>query len=247
MTEKIAPFQKALIDFCRKRGFEPSRVFDDFLRYVIHGYTRPSNVGLSGWKYAKEDNEEFFNLHNVFITNLRDKLKTNDWYDILGETYEDVIAGKGRKSNNGQFFTPPTICDLMTEINVGGNRGVVSDPTCGSGRTLLSYNAKVPGCYYVAEDLDGTCAMMTVVNFLFHGINGEVIHHDSLKGEGCYSAWLVNDGLNSFLDPFWSIPNIKPISYEETRVYKMEKNAKRIGRLRGKLSRALEVAEKEGG
>lgn len=217
--EKLKSFDKAILEFCSKYGFESSSVFDDFLRYVINGFTIPGFPGLTDWKYTEEQNKGFFELYQNFILNLQEKLKHSDWYDILGETYEAIIAGKGRRSNSGQFFTPMTLCDLMTEItefNSTKRRPFINDPTCGSGRTLLSFNSKHMGCYYVAEDVDKTCCMMTVVNFLTHGIQGEVVHHDSLTMEDSWNAWQVNSGLNDWGSKFHGVINIRPLEYKDT-------------------------------
>lgn len=217
--EKLKSFDKTILEFCNRYSFESSHVFDDFLRYVINGFTIPGFPGLSDWKYTEDQNKGFFELYQNFILNLQEKLKHSDWYDILGETYEAIIASKGRRSNSGQFFTPMTLCDLMTEITEFDNtkrRPIVNDPTCGSGRTLLSFNSKHAGCYYVAEDLDKTCCMMTVVNFLTHGIQGEVVHHDSLTMEDSWNAWQVNSGLNDWGNRFHGVINIRPLEYKDT-------------------------------
>lgn len=216
---ELKTFDKTILDFCGRYGFEPSRVFDDFLRYVINGFTIPGFPGLSDWRYTEEQNKGFLELYQNFILNLQKKLNDHEWYDILGETYEAIIAGKGRRSNSGQFFTPMSLCDLMTEITEFNNTKkipVVNDPTCGSGRTLLSFNSKHMGCYYVAEDVDKTCCMMTVVNFLTHGIRGEVIHHDSLMQEESWNAWMVNSGLNDCRSRYYGVINIRPLEYKDT-------------------------------
>lgn len=216
---ELKTFDKTILEFCSRYGFEPSQVFDDFLRYVINGFTIPGLPGIKDWRYTKEQNAEFAALYGNFILNLQKKLKCHEWYDILGETYEAIIAGKGRRSNSGQFFTPMSLCDLMTEITEFDNskrRPVINDPTCGSGRTLLSFNSKHMGCYYVAEDIDKTCCMMTVVNFLMHRIHGEVIHHDALMQEESWNAWLVNSGLNDCRSKYHGVINIRPLEYKDT-------------------------------
>ena len=216
---ELKTFDKTVFEFCSRYGFEPSQVFDDFLRWVINGFTIPGLPGVKDWQYNDEQNKEFKKIYDNFILNLQKKLNGHEWYDILGETYEAIIAGKGRRSNSGQFFTPMNLCDLMTEITEFDNtkrRPVINDPTCGSGRTLLSFNSKHMGCYYVAEDIDKTCCMMTVVNFLMHGIQGEVIHHDSLMQEESWNAWLVNSGLNDWGNMYHGIINIRPLEYKDT-------------------------------
>lgn len=45
--EKLKSLDQAMLSFCGKYGFDVSRIFDDFLRYIIHGYSIPGLPGLS--------------------------------------------------------------------------------------------------------------------------------------------------------------------------------------------------------
>ena len=88
----------------------------------------------------------------------------------------------------------------MTEICQGEEKQtgkLISDCACGSGRTLLAHHVRNLGNYYVAEDIDKTCAMMCVCNFLLHGVVGEVVWHNSLIPEQFYGAWKINQDLNN--------------------------------------------------
>ncbi|MBN2786932.1 MAG: SAM-dependent DNA methyltransferase [Paludibacteraceae bacterium] len=147
-------------------------------------------------------------------------------FDQLCYMHDCVIAGKSRRDNRGQFFTPGTVCDFMAQINADesmtGKGLTISDPTCGSGRTLLAFNAIAPGNYLYAEDIDRTCCMMTVCNFVIHGVIGEVIWHDSLDPGSFYDGW----SLRRTEYPF---PQIFKISKEESYVCMMwEKRAKEV-------------------
>lgn len=215
--------EKIILSFCQTNGLEVSRVFDDLLRYIIQGFTIPGFPGLKDWKYTKAQNEVFMEMFCALIKNLKKEIDRRGWYDPFGEIYENIIASKSRRSNSGQFFTPVDICDLMTSIStsepVSGQ--IISDCAAGSGRTLLSFNAKNLGNRYVAEDLDHTCAMMCVCNFLFHGMEGEVIWHDSLIPEKFFGAWKINDGINNPFSKYCGIPHIIPIQWEETTIKRM--------------------------
>lgn len=217
MNDLIKKFET----FVYRNGLEAGRVFDDWLRYIIQGFTLPGHPGLSDWNYTKEQNKEFYELFQETVLLMKKELVSKEWYDIFGYIYENFVASKSRKSNNGQFFTPEELCDLMTEITNGKEKvsgKIVGDCACGSGRTLLSFHAKNPGNYYIAEDVDRTCAMMTVCNFLFHGAVGEVIWHDSLNPDSFFAAWRVNEQLNRFGQRYFGIPHIQPIPYEQTKL-----------------------------
>lgn len=220
MKELIEKFES----FVYKNGLEPGKVFDDLLRYIIHGYTLPGQPGLKDWNYNQEQNKEFYDMYALCVQIMEKELRTKEWFDIFGNIYENFVASKGRKSNNGQFFTPEGLCDLMSEITRGDEKisgKIIGDCACGSGRTLLSFHVKNPGNYYIAEDVDRTCAMMTVCNFLFHGVVGEVIWHDSINPDSFFGAWRVNEQLNKFGQKYFGIPHIQSITYEQTKLKKM--------------------------
>lgn len=235
---------KQLSDFSYRSGYEVGRVFDDFLRYIINGFTVPGYPGLPDWHYKDEENRAFYSMVQTLTLALQKEIYSKGWFDAFGHIYEDLIASKSRRSNSGQFFTPETLCDLMTEITYPNEKIVgklISDPTCGSGRTLLSFHAKHPGNRYIAEDIDKTCTMMTVCNFLFHGVEGEVVWHDSLNPDSFFGAWKVNEGLNNPFHKFFGIPHIEPIGeYKDTKLRKMYDNREKSIRITTKLKASAE-------
>lgn len=219
-TEKPKPLSKLLSDFTYQNGYEISCVFDDFLQYIIWLHTMPEfGKPIDGWRYKPEEGKQFFEMYQALVLELNENLKHNEWFDIFGNIYEELIAGKSRRSNCGQFFTPPTLCDLMVEISnpkdevvVGKN---ISDCACGSGRNLLAFHVKHLGNYMVGEDVDRTCAMMTVCNFILHGVNGEVIWHNTLIPDSYYGGWRVNENLNNPFRKYAGVPHCRPITYEQ--------------------------------
>ena len=226
---------KTITDFTYQNGLEVSRVFDDLLRYMIHGYTLPGQPGLTDWRYTKEQNAVFYEMYSQIVLIMQRELKHKLWFDIFGNIYEELIASKSRRSNSGQFFTPESLCDLMTEICQGEEKQtgkLISDCACGSGRTLLAHHVRNLGNYYVAEDIDKTCAMMCVCNFLLHGVMGEVIWHNSLIPEQFYGAWRVNAELNNPLSKWHGIPHIQVIYWEETKIKGMLDNMSNVTRMR---------------
>lgn len=226
---------KLITDFTYQNDLEVSRVFDDLLRYIIQGYTLPGHSGLNDWHYTKEQNAVFHEMYAQIVLIMQQEIKHKLWFDVFGNIYEELIASKSRRSNNGQFFTPEILCDLMTEICQGKEKQtgkLISDCACGSGRTLLAHHVRNLGNYYVAEDIDKTCAMMCVCNFLLHGVMGEVIWHNSLIPEQFYGAWRVNAELNNPLSKWHGIPHIQVISWEETKIKGMLDNMSNVTRLK---------------
>lgn len=234
---------KLITNFSNQNGLGISRVFDDLLRYIIQGYTIPGYPGLKDWHYTKEQTASFFEMYSKIVLIMQEQLEHKQWFDVFGNIYEELIASKSRRSNLGQFFTPECLCELMVGICQEEEKQtgkLISDCACGSGRTLLAHHVCNLGNYYVAEDLDKTCAMMCVCNFLLHGVVGEVVWHNSLIPEQFYGAWRVNQNLNNPLSSFWRIPHIQPITWQETNVKKVLDGMSKVTRIQKILRESSE-------
>lgn len=112
----------------------------------------------------------------------------------------------------------------MTELCGSQDNSVelCGDPACGSGRNLLAWHVKHLSSYLCAEDIDRTCCLMTVCNFLIHGCVGEVIWHDSLNPDTYYDGWKVNERLT-----IAGLPTIRRIAKEESVVWQAWQNQRR--------------------
>ncbi len=116
-----------------------------------------------------------------------------DWEDFLGEFHEVVVSNYSR-SARGQFFTPKSVCDIMSQFQSKPADGAtISDPSAGSGRCLLSMAAHHPDTRLrlFAADIDRNACLMACINLLLHGFQGTVEHMDSLKLEK-WDEWQVN-------------------------------------------------------
>lgn len=236
-------FLKQFSSFVSKYGLEVSNVFDDFLQYIIWAHTLPEyGKKIEGWSYTPSQSKEMYDMYCTLILAVKPEIDRHGWFDAFGFIYEDMIAGKFRRSNSGQFFTPPSICNLMTYISAPKEQRIVgktiSDPTCGSGRNLLALHAKHVGNYYVAEDIDRTCCMMTVCNFIIHGVEGEVIWHNTLQPDTFYGGWKTNEQLNSLFSQYRGIPHVREISYDDTLLKNINDKSAEVFRIKEKLSEA---------
>ena len=235
---ELRTLEKMLNNFTYSNGFDISTVFDDWLRFIVNNFnTKPKPDPT--WKYTKDQNLIFHNMMCEWIQvmdkqieqydKINDFGETRGWYDVFGELYEACVAGKGRRSNSGQFFTPAHLCDLMTKINCDDDKIVgkkISDPTCGSGRTLLSFHVSSPGNYLYGEDLDRTCCLMTVANFIILGCVGEVVWHNSLIPDSWSGGWRVNEQLNRPFSSLYGIPHMREIEKKDSYVIQMWENRK---------------------
>lgn len=173
-------------------GKDVLAVFGEFLDYSIDCFTPPRPIPDSIDKKSV-----FFNAFASLQLEYQNGINKHGWCDPLGDVFMDLI--KGIQSYRAQFFTPPSICDMMCDVTVGnladkpktscgafGERVICSDSSCGSSRNLIALASKfidkpreeLP--YFVGEDIDATCCKMSAINMCVHGIPGEVVCHDVL-------------------------------------------------------------------
>ena len=75
--------------------------------------------------------------------------------------------------DNGQFFTPEPICDMMARmLHPAGFGERVADCCCGSGRMLMAAAKISRNSLFFGADIDRTCAMMCVINLCLNGLLG---------------------------------------------------------------------------
>ena len=109
--QTIRPLEKMVCDFAYSNGYDPISVFNDFLRYVIHGFS-PGAPPLMDWKYKRQQNRHFMEMLTRWIRLMQRELQSGGWFDAFGDLFMAISSKSGRQVN-GQFFTPPDICDLM--------------------------------------------------------------------------------------------------------------------------------------
>lgn len=212
----IQDYKKDMIRVFEKyrHKYDAYALFERFMEFVIAGFD--CTFSTFGKPFSQEEAEICVELLKTWLNSMNEALKHNEWYDLLGEVYMDYLSGTMKKQWTGQFFTPMNISDLMAKITdpgeIVGER--VMDCACGSGRMLLAAHVLHPGNYCCAQDLDRICCLMTVCNFIIHGVNGEVICGDSLNPTDYRDGWRTNELLNVI-----GMPTVRKMSKEESSTY----------------------------
>ena len=175
---------------------DPAEVLKDFIDYGVGGLLVHGDPELAE-KLKTRYGKEYGQLRELMVAwiGILDREVSDDisWFDALGTIYE-YLASQSKRSWMGQFFTPPDLCDLMTQITiqVDGKGFRVNDPAAGSGRMLLSVHTRHPGNYMYGEDLDPICAKMCALNLAMHGAQGQVNCLDSLRLDGWRFGYELN-------------------------------------------------------
>jgi type I restriction enzyme M protein len=194
--------------------------FTDFVDYMTACFLTTGDPALANRLKDKYGNQYhiFDKLLMAYLEMMKkENLVEGYWYDGFGIIYE-TITSRWKSSKMGQFFTPPSIVDLMTmftEDDGEKQKGkTINDPTCGSGRMLIAHHVRNLGNYYYGQDLDPICTKMTALNMLLHGCIGEVACMDTLQ-----MKWYFGYKINPYL-MIAGIPCIKSVeSWEQSAFY----------------------------
>jgi type I restriction enzyme M protein len=181
---------KALQKICGRHNF--SSVFDDFMTMAICAFSYGKMEDLYLKTASRYDAEEMKLFAHALteMVNEYDSCMAQDgaWKDILGNVFEETNSSF-TASNNGQFFTPESLCKVMASLTVGTDECeeniTVNDCSSGSSRNLIAHSRMHPknrfNTFYVAQDVDERCVKMSVLNFFMYGMKGVVIHMDTLS------------------------------------------------------------------
>lgn len=206
---------------CQRKGYDPHTAFTGLLDYMI-GFFDVEGKPVEGWRFDKEDNEQFHNIMLTYFEVQKEQTARLGWYDAFGDLYMALHTKGGGK---GQYFTPMDVAQAVAEVNLSGavyddnmgtltpmgKRITVSDPAAGSGRLALAgytvmlrvmqqrwgwdyYRTAARRPYVCMEDLDYNCVKMQAINLAMHGCYGECICHDTLtEPDKVRLGYIVNE------------------------------------------------------
>jgi type I restriction-modification system DNA methylase subunit len=208
-------FKKSLDNLTASLRVDFSTAFTHYLEYAIkiHSFTYKKDTSM----FTKEQMTLFFEVHKSWIFLLDKEVKDDSsWFDAFGECFEE-FGSKWTRDNKGQFFTPVSLCNMMVAMTIDkeSKKQHIPDPSCGSGRLLLASHAFNPKNYHYGVDLDRTCCLMTALNMMMHGCQGEVLYGNSLTNE-YYEAWRINGNMKATM----GVPHIDSLILEDSIYYK---------------------------
>lgn len=137
-----------------------------------------------------------------WLSDVADALNRGRWFDAFGTLYEEMFLLRGKAAKNGQFFTPPGISDLLSDLTAQpDHRGMVNDCAAGSGRLLLAHYVNVSRVNhaegrkytYIAQDSDQTAAKMCALNLMAHGMYGRVECRNTLLWNTPSVVYYINE------------------------------------------------------
>lgn len=169
-----------------------SIIWNNWLDYCI-------DINLIHHKKIEHDfkgNEETYSeMLGEWLLELETELENKPYFDMLGNFYEELVTSHAKSKNIGQFFTPQDVTNLMVKLTLNmdiEDKMIVNDCACGSARMLLSAYIHSKGKFIcIGQDLDAVSCKMAVLNFWSHGVQGSILHMNTLTNE-LYDGWRVN-------------------------------------------------------
>lgn len=209
------PYEMALNDFC------------DYLLDLFNVVAFKNNAkGLLKWQQERLQAKPHFGfLTLAWMDDVASAMERGKWLDVFGTLYEDMYLTAGKASRTGQFFTPESVSELMSNI-IGSMKNeasstkisghTVNDCAAGSGRLLLSHymdaskldhSAGRHYCY-IAQDSDPLACKMCALNMMIHGMNARVICQDTLTLSTPTVEYIVNEVRYPIIVPYYSVRTI---------------------------------------
>lgn len=208
IIDKNNELEALMMTYKQSKGEDYVSILNDLLDFII-GYLDPTCKPVEGWKHSGEENQLFSNMMNAYFALIVEKVSYQIWYDAWGDL---IMSMRAKGGGFEQYFTPTSICNFLSsalipfddighEMTPCGVRAVISDPSCGSSRNLLSAHAMLSNNskrapYCIGEDIDMLCCKISAVNLAVHGACGEIVCHDTISEPDTIRAgWLINHEL----------------------------------------------------
>ena len=207
-SKNSRPHEMALSDFC------------DYLieLFSIDAFKAGTAEHLEYVLSCMNKNPDFGGLTVQWLDDVASAMERAKWLDVFGILYEEMYLSRGKASKTGQFFTPPSISDLMAQVGTlrADDHGKVNDCAAGSGRLLLAHyieKSKLDHSAgrrfkYVAQDSDPIACKMCALNLMVHGMYGRVECRDTLRMTEPTVVYVINEVKYPFNTPYYSVRKI---------------------------------------
>ena len=84
--------------FASSCGYEIQTVFNDLLRFIIHGFS-PGAPPISNWKYKRQQNASFMEMTAEWTRIMQRQIGRSGWFDAFGELHMAYCSKPGQQAN----------------------------------------------------------------------------------------------------------------------------------------------------
>ena len=128
---------------------------------------------------ARTIKELVYLINEIDIKNQKEKI------DYLGRIYEYFIGNFAATegTRGGEFFTPPSVVDLLVQM-LNPQGGVVYDPACGTGGMFIQSNKySEQKIKFIGQEQNCKTIMLAYMNGVLHGLDLQIKNGDTLLND----------------------------------------------------------------
>ena len=89
---------RSITGFASSCGYEIQTVFNDLLRFIIHGFS-PGAPPISNWKYKHQQNASFMEMTAEWTRIMQKQIGRSGWFDAFGELHMAYCSKPGQQAN----------------------------------------------------------------------------------------------------------------------------------------------------
>ncbi|HEX3800227.1 MAG TPA: N-6 DNA methylase [Verrucomicrobiae bacterium] len=177
----------------------PHKVFSAFTRFAacaLAMQTREPEYFEEMKQWQKDDMSIFATALGALVMDM----EAHPFEDLLGGYYMEQALSKKGQQWNGEFHTPPSICELMARMTLSDlekfpadQNITICEPACGAGAMILAIGkvcdpAMLRRLRVTAIDINPIACDMCFINTTLWGIPTRVIHGNTISNE-MWKAW----------------------------------------------------------
>ena len=98
ISNEVRSLDRLITGFASSCGYEIQTVFNDLLRFIIHGFS-PGAPPISNWKYKRQQNASFMEMTAEWTRIMQKQIGRSGWFDAFGELYMAYCSKPGQQAN----------------------------------------------------------------------------------------------------------------------------------------------------
>lgn len=121
----------------------------------------------------------------ICLINEIDLKNNSEKIDYLGHIYEYFIGNFAATEGNrgGEFFTPPSVVNLLVSM-LNPQNGIVYDPACGTGGMFIQSNKYSSSTLkFIGQEQNCKTILLAYMNGVLHGLDLQIKNGDTLLND----------------------------------------------------------------
>lgn len=99
ISNEVRPLDRLITGFASSCGYEIQTVFNDLLRFIIHGFS-PGAPPISNWKYKRQQNASFMEMTAEWTRIMQRQIGRSGWFDAFGELHMAYCSNRGSRQTD---------------------------------------------------------------------------------------------------------------------------------------------------